>query len=346
VAHIGGPVLFTLAMFAKSLMGAAAGTLLEAPGDFLKGALEAPPSPIAIKMEVIVQSSTSLEFKWRGCRQPEIEADWDRMQVLDLCKGDKCPGGSKRGQAGAKAKYTKAQFGAQCLKLRRPFPAIADIHLVSMNRLELTFPIPLPFPGSMAKIMPVFGLEIDIDITPIFTLVLNYKRKNVNEQRQKKCMTCWIKANKELKQEVGGVAFCDRRYLARHWTWKLDDREHGCMFYKDDKEKEEKQKKCQNPIIPKNHLAQKHNVSDLIDLSAKCHFVQAENLCKSITFPRVNQDKPPRHLLKPMKRSGAGGNVGVNIPDQDKGDSLIEKSMLLDMGEKYGEDRHVRVFRG
>lgn len=331
-------------------MGAAAGNLLEAPGDFLKGALEAPPSPIAIKMEVIVQSSTSLEFKWRGCRKPEIEADWERMQVLDLCKGDKCPGGSKRGRAGSKAKYTKDQFVAQCLKLRRPFPAIADIHLVSMNRLELTFPIPLPFPGSMAKIMPVFGLEIDIDITPIFTLVLNYRRKSVNAQRQQKCMTCWTKADKELKQEVGGVAFCDQRYYAQGWTWKHDDRQHACMYYKNDKEKTEMKEKCQNPVVAKskNSLNNKHNVSDLIDLSAKCHFVEAENICRSITFPRVNQDKPPRHLLKPMKRSGPGGNVGVNIPNQgkDDGNAIKERSMLLDMGEQYGEDRHVRVFRG
>ena len=143
-------------------------------------------------MDIILTSSIALELKWRACRSAE-QKNYDSAL------------------ANSKLKKLKKK---QCNVLMRPMAATSDVHLQSLNRIELTFAA--PFPGGMAKIMPVFGLEIDFDITPVFNAVINYGRQSYLKVRKNKCMMCWV------GHPRGTVAFCDKKNYVTDWTEQDD----------------------------------------------------------------------------------------------------------------------------
>jgi hypothetical protein len=297
----GGAIIFTMAMFIKELMAASVGMIFsfENAAKILKDSLDIETvSPIALKMDVILTSSISLEMKWRACRAAE-QANWEAQEkVMPKLMETKCPP-----------------------KLIKPTAATSDLHIMSLNRLELQFAV--PFPGGLAKIMPVFGLEVDFDITPVFNAVINYGRKGYAEERRDKCMLCWV------GHKRGTRAFCDKRMYVEDWMPKDDvciDVPHVLDKHGHTRPKhgafDHAMKKCHDPVktvTKKIHpsdavatiLASQVPESRLTDFEQKPVFIEAEQFCETIAtgYKRVNQDKPPRYLLKPLKRSGVGGGL-------------------------------------
>ena len=224
-------------------------------------------------------------------------------------------------------KFTRDEYAKQCLVLKKPFPVTTDMHVVSMNRIEGAIAVPLPFPGAMAKIMPVFGLEIDLDITPVFNLVANYRRMMYNKKRRMSCRKCWY----GTEGSAGTTAFCDKRFYSSDWT-TADDTNSKCIRYTNEEEKLQRKAACERP----------HNsrgISRLIRLSEPCKFIDQEALCSEIDFPRVNEDKPPRHVLRPLKRSGLG-NAAIGMARTRLGSvvagSSTSPALLVDLGEELG----------
>jgi len=191
------------------------------------------------------------------------------------------------------------------------------------------------FPGGMAKIMPVFGLEVDFDITPVFNAVVNFGRMHANARRKDKCKMCWVGTG-----GAGKSAFCNLKGYVQDFNMKNDDE---CMLIGEGKKFKDMataKKACESPMqaAPKNGKFVPQ--SRLAMLDTKAQFIDAEQFCKGIEYTRVNADKPPRYLLKPLKRAGPGAGVRGFRKDGNgkgkadgKGDAKPKKMMLLDMGE-------------
>ena len=87
VVQLGGPGIWIMAMFIKTLMGAAAGTLFENPKDFLVKAFKPEEiTPVALKMDVVVHGAVNMEMKWRACREPEIADNWQHLVDSGSCE--------------------------------------------------------------------------------------------------------------------------------------------------------------------------------------------------------------------------------------------------------------------
>lgn len=379
-------------------------------------------------MDIVLTSSIALELKWRACRAAE-QKNYDAANAaLGLKMG---------GKAMAKLK------NKHCNVFQRPMAATSDVHLQSLNRIELTFAA--PFPGGMAKIMPVFGLEIDFDITPIFNAVINYGRQSYLKVRKTKCMMCWV------GHVRGTVAFCDKKLYVTDWTEqddvciKIDKTEKvpNAPTMKADKFGQMRQVKGQSRIptiyqpgvikgladnvakgatdgaknmmnkigsmvgsaqatilnrgqnkrrrllrkspLPvfdramagmsgfgtntpgtvgntdiKSTMANCHNPlkaygqsgngaltnepeSRLMETEQKPVLIDAEQFCASMAYQMVNADKPPRYMLKPMKKSGGGGanfagRLG-KVKDKTKGKGTTVGSKDTDT-KKTTQDGH------
>ena len=72
-------------------------------------------------------------------------------------------------------------------------------------------------------------------------------------------------------------------------------------------------------------------------------FIDGEQFCRGIEYTRVNADKPPRYLLKPLKQTvGKGGGIRAGTkpnPNKKTAGSTAtlkpadKKTMLLDLGD-------------
>ena len=330
----GSAIIFTMAMFAKQLMASSAGMLFENAGQFLTESLDIQSlSPIALKMDVILTSSISLELKWRACRAVE-QANWEAQK--------------KAVMAVNRAVAAKKQVWKVCPpKLIKPMAATSDLHIMSLNRLELQFAF--PFPGGLAKIMPVFGLEVDFDITPVFNAAIDYGRKGYAEERREKCMLCWV------GQLRGKKAFCDKREYVEDWTPEDDvciDVPHEIVKGQVRPKMgalQNKAKECHDPkrAVGRNWASQAPE-SRLTDLEQLPVLIEAEQFCETIAtgYRRVNQDKPPRYLLKPLKRSGVGGGLSGPRIKRQAGQRWDETSKdLLNMGNDEEDEKVRRLLR-
>ena len=83
--------------------------------------------------------------------------------------------------------------------------------------------------------------------------------------------------------------------------------------------------------------------SRLMETEQKPVLIDAEQFCASMAYQMVNADKPPRYMLKPMKKSGGGGanfagRLG-KVKDKTKGKGTTVGSKDTDT-KKTTQDGH------
>ena len=209
--------------------------------------------PASFVSELVISSTVEINFVRRACRADERE---DRIsQCVAKTQGTR--------------ELCQLQLPKTCRAMKFPIVRHTTVDLEWWNRLSLKIGVP----GGVS-FDPLIGLEIDFDVTPVFTDYLNKMRAVENEARVQKCLRC-VRA---------GTAFCNKKGYVVGYRAAWD----RCV-------------KLSDPIASRKSCL---TAKPLMDPDRKPAFIMEEASCH-FSFVRVNEDFPPELSTGP-------GRIGMS----------------------------------